>query len=123
MHKIGCLKEAMVGYLDLIEKLKQKDKHSLTEMYYYSQAYYRVGQMHLNLKFLEKASFYMNLYEKLQENYLEELSKADSSFEATIKREYLEIQFLKRKAWLHHCSWENEKALDILINVYKTEKR
>lgn len=123
MHKIGCHKEALDGYLNLIEKLKKKDKHSLTEMYYCSQAYYRVGQLHLNLKFLEKASFYMTLYEKLQANYLEELSKVDSSFEATVKREFLENQFLKRKAWVHHCSWENETALDILINVYKTEKR
>ena len=59
--------------MSFIKRLKKKDEHSLIEMYYGSQAYYRVSQLHLDLKFIDKAKIYMEMYEKVQNDYLSEL--------------------------------------------------
>lgn len=108
--------------MNFIEKLKEKEEHTLTEMHYCSQAYYRVSQLHLQVKFIEKAEIYMSLYEKLQADYLAELASIDDSPETTIRREFLENQLVKRKAWMYFISMENEKALNLLHEVFETEK-
>lgn len=123
MHKIGCKQEALDGYISLVNKLKKKDEHTLSEIFYCSQAYYRISQLHLELKFLDKAGVYMELYEKLQNDYLSELNNLDDGFEANIRSHFLHNQFLKRKAWMHCISWETDKALKILTDVYKNEKQ
>ena len=154
MQKIGCKQEALHGYLSFIERLKGQEAHTLAEMKYWSQAYYRVSQLYLELKFngknkfsksnlllfvdglfscelkascirLEKAQNYMQLYENLQAEYIKALQSEQSEISA--KNEdtiaYLQCQFLKRKAWMLHNQWENSKALELLTEVYKKEKR
>jgi len=90
--------------MSLINKLEKKDEHTLAEMFYGSQAYYRVSQLHLQLKFIEKAHLYMEIYENLQNDYLNELENVDFSVEINIKQDYLKNQILKRKAWFLHNS-------------------
>jgi hypothetical protein len=91
-------------------------------MHYCSQAYYRISQLHLELKFLDKAEFYLELYEKLQNEHLSALKNLDDSFEADIRSKFLHNQFLKRKAWAQYISCDSEKALQILTDVYKNER-
>jgi len=86
------LQEAFSGYQTIIDKFKQKEEHTLSEMYFCSQAYYRISQLLLQLKFLQKAESYMNAYEILQDNYLRELKNADQSVEAKVKQEFLANQ-------------------------------
>lgn len=104
MQKIGCGQEALYGFMSLIDKLKVREIHSTSELFFGSQAYYRISQLHSELKFTDKAQNYMETYEKLQEEYLIEMEKRDKSREFYMKKDYLTNQLLKRKAWLLHIA-------------------
>ena len=63
--------------------------------------------------------------EEGQPKSIENTSRISKSIwkDLKIKREYIENQFNKRKAWFYHWIYQDEKALDILINIYKVEKK
>ncbi|CAI2384850.1 unnamed protein product [Moneuplotes crassus] len=123
MQKIGCGQEALYGYMNLIDKLKKKKHLTPTELFFCSQSYYRISQLHLELKFIDKAKSYMEMYEKFQEEYLFELGRCDKTSEITLKIDYLKNQILKRKAWLLHISCDDDKALSTLTEVYSSERK
>lgn len=123
MQKIGCCQEALYGYTNLIDKLKKKDTHTPTDLFYSSQSYYRLSQLHLELKFIDKAQGYMEMYEKIQSNYLSELQKKEQTPEITFRIDYLNNEILKRKAWLSHISCDDDKAIATLTEVYSNERK
>lgn len=106
----------------MTDRLRKKEDHTEAELFHASQAYYRISQLHAELKFIDKAQDYMKQYEKLQEEYLKEISKVKNT-ENIIQGEFLKHQLLKRKAWLSHNACDDDQALSTLSDVYSSERK
>lgn len=95
--------------LDEEIKLKEPIKHSFVEISYSDvEEDSKTNEAQTNQHFHQGRSSKTELQE------FEELK---------LKKEYIESKYNLRKAWFYHLTNQDEKALDVLINLYKSEKK